>query len=135
MLIARGNMASLKYKLEYNKSTEASDDAVYIHLREDPVGFYRPKIGKEDYYELALAKKDAFSNGLFNVAGIEEISITAYRVWYMKAPAFTWSEVNTGALAFLKTFFGKESLEEISGSANINGSGLRLESEKNRRTV
>lgn len=115
--------------------SEASDDAVYVHLREDPTNFYRPKITKEDYVELALDKKDALANGLFNVLGIEEISITAYRVWYMKAPAFTWSEVNTSALSFLKTFFGKTSLEEISGSAKINGSGLRLESEKNRRST
>lgn len=128
-------MASLKYKLEYNKMSGTSDDGVYVHLREDPAGYYRFQIGKEAYDALDSTAQDAFANGLFAVKGVEEISVTAYRVWYMKAPAYQWDEVNTGALAFLQTFFGKSSLEEISGSAKIDGSGLRLESETNRRTV
>jgi hypothetical protein len=123
----------LKYKLEYNKKSGASDDACYIHLRVDPAGYYRFQIGKEDYDALESSEQDAFANGLFAVKGIEEISVTAYRVWYMKAPAYEWLEVNTDALNFIKTFFGETSLEEIQGSAKIAGEGLRLETETNRR--
>jgi hypothetical protein len=128
-------MAGLKYKLEYNKKSGASDDSVYVHLRVDPQAYYRFQIGKEAYDKLDSTAQDAFANGLFNVKGVEEISVTAYRVWYMKAPAYQWDEVNTGALSFLMTFFGQSSLDEIAGSGKIDGSGIRLESETNRRTT
>jgi hypothetical protein len=124
----------LQYKLEYNHKSEASDDSVYVHLRVDPQPYYRFQIGKENYDKLDATSQDAFANGLFNVKGVEEISVMAYRVWYMKSPVYTWGEVNTAALNFLMTFFGESSLTEIQGSARIDGTGgIRLPSEINRR--
>lgn len=126
---------ALKYKLEYNKKGTVSDDSCYIHLRVDPRGYYRFQIGKESYDALDSADQDAFSNGLFNIPGVEEISVTAYRVWIMKSPVYEWLEVNTGVLEFIKTFFNQDSLEEIQGSAKIKGDGLRLISEIDRRAT
>ena len=128
-------MGVLYYKLEYNKKSGTSDDAVYVHLRVDPVGYYRFDIGKEAYDALDSSKKDAFANGRFAVHGITEISVTAYRVWYMKSPVFTWQEVNTSALNFIRNFFSLASLSEIQGTGEVNGTGLRLDSEQDRRAV
>jgi hypothetical protein len=125
----------LKYKLEYNKKSGASDDSCYVHLREDPQGYYRFQIGKEAYDALDESAQDAFANGLFAVKGIEEISVTAYRVWYMKSPVYEWNEVNTDALNFIKNFFGETTLTEIQGSAKITGTGFRTETETNRRST
>ncbi len=118
---------TLDYKLEYGWATTTSDDAVYVHLRTDPNAYYRYQTGKEAYAELDTEDQDALANGLFSVAGIEEIAVTAYRIWYMKSPAYQWNEVNQGALEFLATFFGEQALNQLQGSANINGSGLRTD--------
>ena len=126
---------ALKYKLEYNKKGTVSDDSCYIHLREDPRGYYRFQIGKESYDALDSEDQDAFANGLFNVKGVEEISVMAHRVWIMKSPVYDWLEVNTNVLDFIKNFFNQDSLEEIQGSAKINGEGLRLTSEVDRRST
>lgn len=122
----------LSYKLEYNHASETADDGVYVHLRLDPQGYYRSRIGKEAYYE--SDDKDSFANGLFAVGGVEEISVMAYRVWIMKSPVYSWEEVNGAALTFMSAFLGQAGLyTPIQGSANIAGEGLRLESEVDRR--
>jgi hypothetical protein len=125
---------TLKYKLEYNKPSGATDDSVFVHLRLDPSDYYRFQIGKEAYQDLDASDQDGFANGLFSIEGVEEISVTAYRVWFMKAPAYTWKEVNQSVLNYMLGFFGEDELEEISGSARDDGTGLRLDSDKDRRT-
>ena len=122
------------YKLEYGKAVSLGDDAVYVHMRIDPHDYYRFQTGKEDYSLLDSTSQDGLANGLFNVAGIEEISVTAYRVWYMKSPAYNWKEVNNDALSFMKTFFGEDSLNQMVGSAAIDGTGLRVETTDRRST-
>jgi len=124
---------TLQYKLEYNTPSGGGDDAVYIQLRTDPAGYYRFRTGKEDYE--TSGNTDSFANGLFSVDGVEEISVTAYRVWIMKSPVYDWTEVNSGVLGFLQTFFAEGSLEPIPGSASLDGSGLRLDSDDNRRSL
>jgi len=126
---------TLKYKLEYNQKTGASDDSCYLHLKVDPEGYYRFQIGKEIYESLDSTAQDDLADGLFAVNGITEISIMAYRIWYMKSPAYEWKEVNEEALSFIKTFFNESILEELQGSAKINGDGFRLNSETNRRAT
>lgn len=133
LLHAIGEAVALKYKLEFNKPSGSTDDSVFIHLRIDPDEYYRFRTGKEDYADLDAEDQDSFANGLFAITGIEEISVTAYRVWYMKSPVFTWKEVNEAALEFMVNFFGEDELEEISGSARLDGQGLRLDSDKDRR--
>lgn len=128
-------MAPLLVKLEYNKKSGTSDDAVYVHLAVDPWAYYRPQTGKEEYVALDPEYQDSFANGLFAIPGITEISITAYRVWYMKSPLFDWINVNENALNFMMSFYGFDSISPIYGSALTNGTGLRLESETNRRST
>lgn len=126
---------ALKYKLEYNQKAGASDDSCYVHLKLDPEGYYRFQIGKEIYESLDSEDQDELADGLFEIKGITEISIMAYRIWYMKSPAYEWKEVNEEALNFIMEFFEESSLQELQGSAKINGEGLRLISDTNRRAT
>lgn len=130
---------ALQYRLEYNKPSGASDDAVYIHLRKDPDEYYRFRIGKETYEAVSEddeeEDKDALANGLFAIRGVVEIAVTAYRIWYMKAPAYQWEEVNTEVLDFLLNFFGEDVLDPLPGSAQINGNGIRLGKDEDRRST
>ena len=123
---------TLYYRLEYNTPGGPSDDAVYVHLRADPNGYYRSMIGKEEYEK--GGNYDAFANALFSVQGVTDISVTAFRVWYMKSPVYTWTEVNTPILEFLAFWFGLTNFEPLQGSASIDGvRTFRLDSESNRR--
>ena len=124
-------MSIFYYKLEYNKQSGKSDDSVYVHTKIDPIPYYRFQIGKEDY--LSGTNQDAFANGLFSIGGITEISVTAFRIWYMKSPIYDWQDVNTMALNFMQHFVGATVQMPIVGSANINGNGIRLDSETQRR--
>ena len=128
-------MSILYYKLEYNKPSGKSDDSVYVHTKIDPIPYYRFQIGKEDYLKLDSTHQDAFANGLFSVGGITEISVTAFRIWYMKSPIYDWVDVNTQALNFMLHFVGATTLSPIVGSASIAGDGIRLTDDSARRTV
>lgn len=128
-------MSTLSYKLEYVfDDNNPSDASVFIQLRDDPPA-YRSQIGKEDYAELAEDRKSEFITGIFTIPGIVEVSSTAYRVWVMKSPTYTWSEVNTALLAYLQSAFGASGLTPLPGSAEIDGSGLPLKAVKNRRAT
>jgi hypothetical protein len=123
---------ALDYKLEFNTPTGPSDDSVYIHLRVD-VPKYISRVGKEEYELLDPSDQDAFFDGLFAVPGVVEISVKAFRVWIMKSPIFNWEEVIVPVLAFLQGFYGEDTFNQLPGSANQDGLGTRLESEKQRR--
>jgi len=124
---------ALEYKLEFNTPSGAADDSVYIHLRVDPV--YRTRIGKEAYSLLDAADKQPLITELFDIAGVVEISTKAHRVWLMKSPIFSWQEVLQPVLFLLRDRFGETSISPLPGSAEIDGSGLRLDSDTNRRTI
>ena len=122
-----------QYKLEYQWDDEdPADDGVYIQQRVD-VPKYLSHIDKEAYEELEAEDKHAFTTGLLDVAGVTELSSRAYRVWIMKSPVYSWEEVLTATLLFLKDWYSETELEELPGSAKIEGVGTRLQSVRNRR--
>jgi hypothetical protein len=126
-------MANLQYKLEYQwDQGEPSDAGVYVQLR-DNVPVYRSHTDKEDYDVLPDEEKHAWLTGLFNISGVTEVSSRAYRVWIMKSPVYSWNEVILPSLHFMKEWFSYDDIEELSGSAKTDGSGLTLNDPKNRR--
>lgn len=121
------------YKLEYSYDNEnPADSGVYVHMRQMPP-ITRRQTRKEDYDNLPAEDKHPFLDGIFNTPGVEEVSSLAYRIWIMKSPVYTWTEVNTSLLGFLTTWMMESSMEPMQGSANIDGSGLTLASPRNRR--
>lgn len=126
---------SLMYKLEYSyDSGTPADSSVFIQLRENPP-VYLPHMHKEDYDLLDISLKTDFASGLFNVAGVTELSIKAYRVWLMKSPVFTWQEVLLPVLYFLAESFGQSGIFAIQGSADYTGSGFTVPSQSQRRKI
>lgn len=126
---------ALDYKLEfsYNESSP-SDPSVYIQLRRNtPV--YQEHIDKEDYDILGDGNKHEFLTGLFNISGVVELSTRAYRIWLMKSPVFTWSEVLLPVLTFLADYYGEDELNQLPGSANPDGTGFTLEGPNQRRKL
>lgn len=124
---------AFKYKLEYQwDDTEEADDGVYIQMRAN-VPKYLSHIDKEDYDALDDEDKHAFTDGLFDVYGVTELSSRAYRVWIMKSPVYSWEEVLNPTLLFLRDWYGFDELEELPGSAKVEGVGTRLQSVRNRR--
>lgn len=123
---------ALQVKLEYI-AVKNSDDGVMWHLRIDPPA-YIEQIGKESYFELPEDKQHPFLTGMF-VAGVTEIASQAYRVYIMKSPVFNWLEVNNLLRDYLLTTFEEISIELLAGSGELDGTGLRLASEGNRRPL
>ena len=126
-------MANLLYKLEYNwDDSDPSDAGVYIQLRDNPP-VYRSQTDKEVYDVLPTEEKHDWLTGLFNIAGVTEVSSRAYRIWIMKSPVYTWQEVLTPALGFMKDWYGHADIQDLPGSANPDGAGFALLDPKNRR--
>lgn len=124
---------ALQYKLEFNTPSGASDDSVYIHLRQDPV--FRTRIGKESYSALPNDQKQGLITEIFGVPGVVEVSTKTNRIWLMKSPIFSWQEVIQPVLFIVRDRFGETSIESLPGSAFIDGKGLRLISDTNRRAI
>lgn len=126
---------ALQYKLEFLKDDEReADDAVYIQLRRNPP-VYLDRIDKEDFDILDAGDKHIFAETLFNIAGVTELSLKAYRVWLMKSPVYSWQEVIDPILAYFLSYYGESELEALPGSGNVDGTGYRLEAVKDRRGV
>lgn len=126
---------AMNYKLEFVFDDSApSDSSVYIHLRNNPP-IYKAKINKEDYDVLSSGEKNSFLTGLFLIAGVVELSTTAYRVWLMKSPAYNWQEVLDPVIEALRLSFGESSSFMMPGSALHDGSGFTLNSPYNRRST
>lgn len=124
---------SFMYKLEFNYDENTPSDAsCYIQLRDNPP-IYRRQTKKEDYDILPEDQKHEFLTGIFNISGIVEVSSTAYRVWIMKSPAYTWQEVMLPTLHFIKDWYQYTTLEQMQGSANPDGSGFTLANSSDRR--
>lgn len=123
------------FRLEflYNDSTP-SDASVYIQMRDNPP-IYQKHITKEDYDILPTASKNDFLTGIFEVAGVTELSTGAYRVWLMKSPVYTWAEVLLPVLTFIGEGYGYSGLNPLPGSAQPDGTGFTLSSVDNRRSV
>lgn len=125
---------ALDYKLEFNTPSGSADDAVFIHIRKN-VPVYENRIDKEDYDVLPVANKHVFLTGIFNVAGVVEVSSRAYRVWVMKSPVYTWQEVINPVLNSIASSLGESTLNELPGSGRVDGTGTRLGSADQRRSL
>lgn len=123
----------LQYKLEFNTPRGASDESVYIHLRQDPV--FQTRIGKESYSVLPDEQKKDLITEIFDVPGVVELSAKATRIWLMKSPVFSWQEIIQPVLFILRDHFGESEIASLPGSAFIDGSGFRLVSDTSRRTI
>jgi hypothetical protein len=126
---------ALDYKLEYVYDNSTPwDSSVFIHLRfNTPV--YQDHINKEDYDILPVEKKHEFLTGLFNIAGVTELSTKAYRIWLMKSPVYSWQEVLEPVLYYLLFWYQESEFNKLPGSANTDGTGLTLEGPVNRRKI
>lgn len=124
---------ALQYKLEYVYGEDApADDSVYIQLRVNPP-IYRGWTDKEDYDVLPDEEKHPFLTGIFNIAGVTEVSSKAYRVWLMKSPVYSWQEVLDPTLYFIMNWYSESSLNQLPGSADPDGKGTRLATPDQRR--
>ena len=123
----------LRYRLEYTYDDKIrSDTSVFIHLRQN-TPIYQSRIDKEDYD--ITSQKHPFLTGLFNIAGVTEISTKAYRVWLMKSPIYTWEEVLYPVLWFIAYWYQHDSLAQLPGSANPDGTGFVLPDPTQRRKI
>lgn len=124
---------ALEYKLEFvYDEGDPSDDSVYIQLRKNPP-IYRSHTDKEDYDVLPEEEKHPFLTGIFNIAGVTEVSSRAYRVWIMKSPVYSWEEVLAPVLNFIKNWYSESSFSQLPGSADPNGVGMRIYTVTQRR--
>ena len=123
----------LRYRLEYTyDETIRSDTSVFIHLRQN-TPIYQARIDKEDYD--ISANKHPFLTGIFNVSGVTEVSTKAYRIWLMKSPIYTWEEVLLPVLTYCAFWYQHDSLAQLPGSANPDGTGFTLPDPKQRRKI
>jgi hypothetical protein len=123
------------YKLEFNYDNKAPADAsVYIQMRENPP-IYQDHIDKEDYDIRPSELKHPFLTTIFNIAGVTELSSKAYRLWLMKSPVYTWEEVLTPVLDYLRDYYHFDSIAELPGSAHVDGTGFTLDDPVNRRKI
>lgn len=123
----------LRYKLEYTfDDTTRSDSSVFIHFKQN-VPIYQTRIDKEDY-DISITKHP-FLTGLFNISGVTELSTKAYRIWLMKSPIFSWEEVLYPVLWYCAFWYQHDSLAQLPGSANPDGTGFTLPDPKQRRKI
>jgi hypothetical protein len=123
----------LRYRIEFSQDENTrSDSAAYIHIRQIPP-IYQTAIDKEDY-ETSLTKHP-FITGIFNISGVCEVSVKAYRIWLVKSPIFTWQEVLTPVLLYLANWFQNDSIVALPGSADLDGKGFILPSPLQRRKL
>jgi hypothetical protein len=129
-------MATFLYKLEYcYESSSPADASVFIQIRDNPP-IYQEHIDKEAYDILSDGLKHEFLTALFNIAGVVELSTKAYRVWFMKSPAYQWLEVVEPFIFYMSDYFGyADGPEAMPGSANLDGTGFTLDSLNSRRKI
>lgn len=123
------------YKLEFIfDDTAPSDASVFIQMRDNPP-IYQEHVTKESYDILPSLSKHVFLTNLFLIAGVTELSTKAYRVWIMKSPVYSWSEVLVPVLFYMSGFFGYSGIKDLPGSGNLDGTGLTLNASTNRRKI
>lgn len=130
------------YKLEflYDDGTP-SDASVFIQMRDNPP-IYMVKTNKEDYDIIPDTEKNPFITKLFDIAGVTEMSLKAYRIWIMKSPTYTWFEVLDPIIIYLASFYGYTGSVTLPASGLVDGSngtyiptGNQLVSVNNRRPI
>lgn len=109
-------MAALKYLLEFGMDSDLKEDpGVFIHIQTDPPD-YQKRVTKETYMQQDESLQTPFVNEIFGVAGITEVSSSAYRVWVSKSPAYQWNDVLQPLLTRIANMTGFDSIEELPGS-------------------
>ena len=128
-------MPNLIYRLEFNyDESTRSDSSVFIQLRENPP-IYQEHIDKEKYDILPEELKNVFLTSIFNISGVTELSVKAYRVWIMKSPVYNWKEVLDPVLYYIASYYSFDDIEQMLGSGNTDGTGFTLSQPVNRRKL
>lgn len=107
-------MANLYYRAEFLKDEdEPSNEAVYLQLRQSPVAAdWIDRVRKQDY----TGGTSVLADMIFTVAGVTELSIQPFRVWFSKSPVYSYQEVVPPVLGQIKTRLGLTGVEEMQGS-------------------
>lgn len=125
----RSEDQTLHYAVEYsNDNLQPSENCIYFHLR-DEVPFYQNKVAKEVYTQDDYDPKHSFIDNLFNIGGITDVSVQAYRVWVQIAPSYTLEEVEEKVASYLQGYMGYDY------SATGPGHGIQLRSQDQRRPL
>ena len=128
-------MPNLIYRLEFNyDESTRSDSSVFIQLRENPP-IYQEHIDKEKYDILPEELKNVFLTSIFNISGVTELSVKAYRDWIMKSPVYNWKEVLDPVLYYIASYYSFDDIEQMLGSGNTDGTGFTLSQPVNRRKL
>ena len=128
-------MPNLIYRLEFNyDESTRSDSSVFIQLRENPP-IYQEHIDKEKYDILPEELKNVFLTSIFNISGVTELSVKAYRVWIMKSPVYNWKEVLDPVLYYIASYYSFDDIEQMLASGNTDGTGFTLSQPVNRRKL
>jgi hypothetical protein len=101
-----------------------SIEACYIHIKHNPPVFM-DRTRREAYEALDEEDQDEFITNLITINGVTEMSVTAYRIWIQKAPAFRWGSIVESALSYMNTYFEEDGLNALPGSANVDGTNTR----------
>jgi len=112
------------YRVEFLKNpNEPSNEAVFLQLRQSPLASdWMDRIRKQDY----TGGTSALADAIFTVAGITELSIQPFRIWFSKSPVYTWAETIPPVLNLMSISVG------LSGFSEVPGSPVYLDIEKNR---
>ena len=79
--------------------------------------------------------KNVFLTSIFNISGVTELSVKAYRVWIMKSPVYNWKEVLDPVLYYIASYYSFDDIEQMLGSGNTDGTGFTLSQPVNRRKL
>jgi hypothetical protein len=67
----------------------------------------------------------AFITGLFNIPGVVELAVTAYRVWAMKGITYDWADILPNIIEYLRINLDQDGVIELSGSGRVVQTGQR----------
>lgn len=120
---------ALDFKIEWFRDGEKpSGEGMFLHTKID-LPCYQDFITKEDYTKLTDDEKCDFVTGLFDIPGVVEASVKAYRVYVIKADLYTWEEVSPQVVSYTGTALGQSVYNELPGSR------LTIESSLQRRAL
>jgi len=112
-------MAKLYYRLEFLKNEgEPSNEGVYLQLRQSPkAADWFDRTRKQDYEGGTSVLGDA----LFSIAGITELSVQPFRIWFSKSPVYSWQELIGSVIGITANNLS------LTGGEALMGSPINLE--------
>lgn len=116
---------AISYRLEYLKNpSEPSNEAVFLQLRESPKATdWVDRVRKQDYEGGTSPLADA----IFAVAGVTELSIQPFRIWFSKSPIYTWEETIFPVLNLMAVSIGDSGWNETGAPIFLEEASNRLE--------